>query len=476
MKLVDIQATIGVAALVLSAGCEAKHAHRLSHLGAFGKRHDHSLKRTSESSRAEGVEGGLQKRGTCAFPSDAGLVAVTPGSQNAGWAMSPDQPCKPGNYCPYACPPGEVMAQWDPKATSYPSMNGGLYCDNNGQISKPFSNKPYCVPGSGALGAQSNCGSGIAFCQTVLPGNEAMLIPTHVTGSSDLAVPDTSYWLATAAHYYINPPGVSVDDGCIWGDESKPHGNWAPYVAGANTMADGTTFAKIGLNPIWTGSSLSGTAPKFGVSIECPGGGCNGLPCKIDPASGSSSIPSVTSADKATGAGGADFCVVTVPKGGTAKVVVFNAGSDSSSSGSSSSKADSSSPSPSPSPSPTPSPTPTPTPTPSSSSAPAPPSSTPSSSSSEWSSSSSSSSSSKSSSSTIILPSNGPHILFQNQSSLSSTLASASGTGNLAMGPASTAEPPKPTTSKKSAASTMFVSSTAVAFTTVFALASAYLF
>lgn len=57
--------------------------------------------------------------GKCQFPTDAGLVAVTPNEKNAGWAMSPDQPCKPGNYCPYACPPGQVSMQWDPEATSY---------------------------------------------------------------------------------------------------------------------------------------------------------------------------------------------------------------------------------------------------------------------------------------------------------------------------------------------------------------------
>lgn len=62
----------------------------------------------------------LEKRGSqCAFPTDAGLVAVTPGELNAGWAMSPDQRCNPGSYCPYACPPGQVSMQWDPSATSY---------------------------------------------------------------------------------------------------------------------------------------------------------------------------------------------------------------------------------------------------------------------------------------------------------------------------------------------------------------------
>lgn len=118
MKLLDIQAAIGTAILLLSASCEAKHSHQLQHLDIFAKRHNH--KRIHASPRVEGIESGLEKRGgQCEFPSDAGLVAVTPDSQNAGWAMSPDQPCKPLGWCPYACPPGQVMAQWNPLATSY---------------------------------------------------------------------------------------------------------------------------------------------------------------------------------------------------------------------------------------------------------------------------------------------------------------------------------------------------------------------
>lgn len=118
MKFLDIQTAIGAAILVLSVPCDAKHGHSLLHRDAFGKRHEHH-KRINASPKAEGIESGLQKRSTCEFPSDAGLVAITPGSSNAGWAMSPDQSCKAGDYCPYACPSGQVMAQWDPSATSY---------------------------------------------------------------------------------------------------------------------------------------------------------------------------------------------------------------------------------------------------------------------------------------------------------------------------------------------------------------------
>jgi hypothetical protein len=79
--------------------------------------------------------------------------------------------------------------------------DGGLFCDSDGEISKPFPNKPYCTKGTNALGAQNLCSGSVAFCQTVLPGNEAMLIPTAVDSWSQLAVPDPSYWASTAAQF-----------------------------------------------------------------------------------------------------------------------------------------------------------------------------------------------------------------------------------------------------------------------------------
>ncbi|KAK7755613.1 hypothetical protein SLS62_002549 [Diatrype stigma] len=115
--------------------------------------------------------------------------------------------------------------------------------------------------------------------------------------------------------YYINAPGIGSDEGCHWGDESKPIGNWSPYVAGANTDADGSTFVKVGLNPVWQSSSLYSTKPEFGLEIECPNDDCEGIPCKVD---GSG----VTSDQEAAGAGGSPFCVVTVPSGSKANIVV----------------------------------------------------------------------------------------------------------------------------------------------------------
>jgi hypothetical protein len=121
--------------------------------------------------------------------------------------------------------------------------------------------------------------------------------------------------------FYINPPGTG-EEGCVWGDDTVPIGNWSPYVAGANSESNGQTFVKIGWNPIWEDSALKSTLPEFGIEIKCPDGGCTGLPCKIDPANGRGNVGSSLSAK---GAGGAAFCVVTVQKGSTAQIVAFSA-------------------------------------------------------------------------------------------------------------------------------------------------------
>ena len=204
MKFTNTGAINAILALHLSVAC-AKHGN--VHLNALERRHRHS--RNLHSSTAEtGPAVELRdldigkRSGQCQFPADAGLVAVTPNDSNGGWAMSPDQCCEPGHYCPYACPAGQVMAQWDPDATSYTypmSQNGGLYCDKSGHVQKPFPNKPYCVDGTGNVGCKNKAKGNVAFCQTVLPGNEAMLIPTNIEDWAQLAVPGPSYWAGTAA-------------------------------------------------------------------------------------------------------------------------------------------------------------------------------------------------------------------------------------------------------------------------------------
>lgn len=86
------------------------------------------------------------------------------------------------------------------------TQNGGLYCDESGNIHKPYPDRPYCEAGTGAVSAVNKCGSFVSFCQTVLPGNEAMLIPTLVEDVVTLAVPSISYWCSTAAQYACLAP------------------------------------------------------------------------------------------------------------------------------------------------------------------------------------------------------------------------------------------------------------------------------
>jgi hypothetical protein len=79
-------------------------------------------------------------------------------------------------------------------------QDGGLEC-RDGEPVKPFPDQPYCVDGTNTATGVNQCNKIISFCQTVLPGNEAMLIPTEIqSGSTEvLAVPGPSYWAGTAA-------------------------------------------------------------------------------------------------------------------------------------------------------------------------------------------------------------------------------------------------------------------------------------
>lgn len=136
MRLPKTQAAIGFTTALLSQTSAAKHNHGHSHHGLdrLESKHSHMHKhfKAHQNERLNDtpvhtddtypeVKRALQggSGATCSFPSDLGLVAVTPSSGNGGWAMSPDQSCSAGSYCPYACPAGQVSMQWDPSVTSY---------------------------------------------------------------------------------------------------------------------------------------------------------------------------------------------------------------------------------------------------------------------------------------------------------------------------------------------------------------------
>jgi hypothetical protein len=199
MKTNSIQAALGSALVLLHAGpASASHSHNEHHF-LHAKRHAHRHHGYSSIAESRDAEGKVQKRATCTLPTDPDITYIT-GGTNAGWAIPPDRECHDGMFCPYACAPGKVMNQWKPgTGYHYPeSMDGGLYCDG-GTAKKPFDGQPYCVDGTGTVTAVNTCGKEVAFCQTTLPGDESMVIPTSVKNSRVIAVPGISYWASTAA-------------------------------------------------------------------------------------------------------------------------------------------------------------------------------------------------------------------------------------------------------------------------------------
>ncbi|KAJ2825803.1 hypothetical protein IWW50_002686 [Coemansia erecta] len=216
------------------------------------------------------------------------VVPITPGSKNGGWAMSPDQMCTPNSWCPYACAPGYYSAQWDPAALLYNgagSMNGGLFADASGKLTKPNPSQAFCVRGMGNAAIKNTLGSSVSACQTVYPGNEAMIIPSVAGAGASVAlnvVPHT-YWLGTSSQFYVNLPG-STEEQCVWGTSAQPVGNWAPYIFGGGQGADGNTYISVQFNPLYTSVGFK-AEDAYSVKIECEQGNCNfptGGECKCE--------------------------------------------------------------------------------------------------------------------------------------------------------------------------------------------------
>ncbi|KAJ2780032.1 hypothetical protein H4R18_003687 [Coemansia javaensis] len=244
------------------------------------------------STEPTGSPGPVGPGGAVRFPWSAGnadrVVPITPGAKNAGWAMSPDQQCTAGSWCPYACEPGYYAAQWDPQALVYNgkgSMNGGLFAEADGRLTKPFPERPYCAPGMFNARIRNTLGQPVSACQTVYPGNEAMLIPSVAApgGSVPLNVVPSSYWLGTSAQYYVNMAG-SGSEQCVWGNPGKPTGNWGPFIFGAGQGKDGNTYISVQYNPLYLEVGFK-AQDAYNVRIECDSGHCNfpaGGECKCE--------------------------------------------------------------------------------------------------------------------------------------------------------------------------------------------------
>jgi hypothetical protein len=123
MRFTTLQAAIGAASLLFSAQPgSASLGHRHAH-DQYARRHGHG--HSHKEAEVLGAPKVAPRKARCTLPDDPDLVRV-PGADNNGFAMSPDEPCEDGKWCPIACVPGKVMAQWKPNTTyTYPESMVG---------------------------------------------------------------------------------------------------------------------------------------------------------------------------------------------------------------------------------------------------------------------------------------------------------------------------------------------------------------
>lgn len=270
---------------------------------------------TASSSSSSSYSGSFQD-GTipCSqFPSGNGVVALD-WLNMAGWASIMDMngntatTCEEGFYCSYACESGMSKTQWPADQPADGRSVGGLYCKGGFLYRSNTNTDSLCEQDAGTAFAENQVGQSIAICRTDYPGSENMVIPTLVGAGSTQpisVVREDSYYqwkgMKTSAQFYVNNAGVSVEDGCIWGNEGSGVGNWAPVVLGAGET-NGVTYLSIIPNP------NNRTPPNFNVKIVATDGSSINGDCKYENGVYSGS--------------GSDGCTVTVTSG-SAKFVFY---------------------------------------------------------------------------------------------------------------------------------------------------------
>ena len=238
------------------------------------------------------------------FPSQYGAVAVdwlnlggwtgiqSPGSNDGGYGnimtvtsgqCSGDNCCGEGSFCSYACPPGYQKSQWPDTQGSTGQSVGGIQCQGGKlHLTNPSMSKNLCMKGASQVTVQvkNTLGDQVAVCRTDYPGTESETVPLSCSpGSTNpLTCPDADNYYNwqgshTSAQYYVNPSGVSVEDGCQWGSSGNPWGNFAPLNLGVG-YSDGAAWLSIFQNAPTTDASLD-----FSVEIQMDGAGQSGT-CK----------------------------------------------------------------------------------------------------------------------------------------------------------------------------------------------------
>lgn len=182
--------------------------------------------------------------------------------------------CHSGAMCSYACPPGYQKSQWPTTQGSTGQSVGGLQCKNGKLYLTNKNHKQLCIAGVGGVHVKNQMDTDVAVCRTDYPGTESETVPLSASSGNthDLTCPDGDSYFnwegkATSAQYYVNPKGVSTEEGCQWGDGSKPIGNWAPINLGVGHTKFGkflsifpntpTTNEKLDFNVKIVGDNLS---------------------------------------------------------------------------------------------------------------------------------------------------------------------------------------------------------------------------
>lgn len=272
----------------------------------------------SSSSSSGGVNGDLSDFSDPSKEFEDGVIPCSqfPTGQGAvkldwvgldGWASIMDldgntaSTCQDGFYCSYACQAGMSKTQWPSEQPSDGRTVGGLQCKNGFLYRANQDSKYLCEWDQNSASAVNKKSESICMCRTDYPGSENMVVPTVVDASCSKpvsVVKEDSYYQwqgkKTSTQYYVNNAGVSVEDGCIWGEEGSGVGNWAPVVLGAG-YTNGITYLSIIPNP------NNSNPPNYNIKIVADEGSTINGDCKYENGAYSGS--------------GSDGCTVSVTSG-----------------------------------------------------------------------------------------------------------------------------------------------------------------
>jgi hypothetical protein len=197
--------------------------------------------------------------------------------------------CAEGMYCSYACPAGYQKAHWPSTQGLTGQSVGGLLCKNGKLYKTNAKHDTLCITGNTEVTVlvRNEMSSSAAVCRTDYPGTESETVPVTANPGSvaNLTCPDANYYewtgKSTSAQYYVNPAGVSAEDGCQWGSSANPWGNFAPLNLGVG-YSNGAAWLAIFQNAPTTNEKLDFTITLEGDNMN---GKCrykNGQYCSGD--------------------------------------------------------------------------------------------------------------------------------------------------------------------------------------------------